>query len=183
MYKSVKKDPMDLLNSVGLAQYSNKRVSDFSKGMKMRLNFCRAFLNDPDILFFDEPTTGLDPVNAKNIKEIILKQKSLGKTIFLTTHNMNVAEELCDQVAFIVNGQIKLIDSPRNLKLEMGERKLQVEYLENKNQKSKIFNLKGIGYNDEYLQLLKTKEIERMITLDASLESIFIKVTGEKLCD
>ncbi len=183
MYQSQKKNPLDLLKMVGLLEYKDKRISEFSKGMKMRLNFCRAFINDPDILFFDEPTTGLDPVNARNIKEIILKQKELGKTIFLTTHNMTVADELCDKVAFIVDGHIKLIDAPRKLKKEMGERKIQVEYIDKQNILKKTFNLKNIGFNEEYQKLLKTKEIERMSTLEASLETIFIQVTGKALCD
>ena len=85
--------------------------------MKMRLNFIRSLIHKPEILFFDEPTSGLDPVNARIIKDIILDLKKNGKTIFITTHNMHDANELCDRVAFIVDGEIKLIDSPRNLKM------------------------------------------------------------------
>ncbi len=71
----------------------------------MRLNFIRALLNDPEILFLDEPTSGLDPVNAMIIKNLIMKEKEQGKTIFITTHNMQVADDLCDRVAFIVEGK------------------------------------------------------------------------------
>lgn len=181
MYKKNTINPKDLLNLVGLGEDANKKISDFSKGMKMRLNFCRAFLNDPEIIFLDEPTSGLDPVNARGIKDIILEKKREGKTIFLTTHNMNVADELCDRVAFIVDGKIPVIDSPRNLKLEMGTKALRVEYREKNLTKSKEFKLKDIGNNLNYLQFIKEKEIERMYTLDASLEEIFIKITGREL--
>lgn len=181
MYKSKTEEPINLLKMVGLEEYSNTRVSDFSKGMKMRLNFCRAFLNDPEFIFLDEPTSGLDPVNGRNIKEIILRKKEEGKTIFLTTHNMNVAEELCDRVAFIVDGQISLIDSPRSLKIKMGRRDLRVEYKEDNEIRTSIFHLEGIGGNAEFLKLIKEKNIERMHTTEATLEDIFIQVTGRSL--
>ncbi len=181
LYSGDTEDPLKLLAMVGLEDAKNTRVSDFSKGMKMRLNFCRALLNKPDIIFLDEPTSGLDPVNAKKIKDIIMQKKSEGKTIFLTTHNMNVAEDLCDRVAFIVNGEINLIDSPRQLKINKGKKVLKVEYNENGNIKSKEFELKGIGSTQEFLDILKNKEIETVHTLEATLEDIFIEVTGRSL--
>jgi fluoroquinolone transport system ATP-binding protein len=156
-------------------------VSDFSKGMKMRLNFCRALLNKPELLFLDEPTSGLDPVNAKMVKDIILRKKSEGSTVFLTTHNMNVAEDLCDRVAFIVNGSISLIDSPRRLMIDRGRKSLRVEYREKQEIRLKDFELSGIGYNEEFLELVRNKDIERMHTQEATLEDIFIEVTGRGL--
>ena len=95
-----------LLESVGLQNDADKKVSDYSKGMKSRLNFIKALINDPDILFLDEPTSGLDPTNSRMMKDLILLEKNKGKIIILTTHNMEDATELCDQVAFIINGQI-----------------------------------------------------------------------------
>lgn len=175
-------DAMKLLEMVGLEDKGNVKVSKYSKGMKMRLNFVRAFIHSPDLIFLDEPTAGLDPVNAKNIKEIILKKKSEGKTIFLTTHNMNVADELCDRVAFIVDGEIVLIDSPKELKIKYGKRNLRVEYYNN--DKSTIyrdFNLKDIGYNDKFIELLRKKHIKTIHTGEATLEDIFIKTTGRQL--
>ncbi|MCK4778272.1 MAG: ABC transporter ATP-binding protein, partial [Actinomycetia bacterium] len=94
LYRGETEDPMHLLEKVGLAEDANLRVSSFSKGMKMRLNFCRAFLNKPEIVFLDEPTSGLDPMNSRKIRDIILKKRDDGLTIFLTTHNMTVADEL-----------------------------------------------------------------------------------------
>lgn len=181
MYSKSLENTDNLLKMVNLQNHKNTRVSDFSKGMKMRLNFCRAFINDPEIIFLDEPTSGLDPVNARQIKDIILEKKKEGKTIFLTTHNMGVAEELCDNVAFMVDGKIELIDSPRNLKVQMGKKRLQVEYMVNELLKTATFPLKNIGKNQEYLQLILDHKIDRMYTLDASLEDVFIKVTGRGL--
>jgi fluoroquinolone transport system ATP-binding protein len=180
-YTSETETPEDLIALVGLEQDLHTKVSGFSKGMKIRLNFCRAFLNKPEIVFLDEPTSGLDPVNAKNIRNIILEKKQAGKTIFLTTHNMNVADELCDRVAFIVDGKIVLIDSPRNLKLRKGKKTVCVEYQENGAVKRTEFNLDGIGNNQKFLDTLRNHQIETIHTQEASLEDIFIEVTGRNL--
>lgn len=181
LYAGDTEAPRALLEMVGLEKEGNTRVSSFSKGMKMRLNFCRAFLNKPDILFLDEPTAGLDPVNARKIKDIIRRERAEGKTVFLTTHNMNVAEEICDRVAFIVEGRIALIDSPRELMVRRGQKIVQVEYREEGIVKEAEFPLKGIGDNRIFSRLLKEKNVERIHTQEATLESIFIEVTGRSL--
>jgi fluoroquinolone transport system ATP-binding protein len=171
-------NPMELLDMVGLKQDANKKVSDFSKGMKMRLNFVRSLLHNPEILFLDEPTSGLDPVNARLIKDIILEQKAQGKTIFITTHQMHDADELCDKVAFIVEGEIKVIDTPTNLKLINSK---QIVELVMKNKEKYTFDLQGIGTNDAYLSLIKINGIETIHSKEATLDDIFIQVTGKTL--
>lgn len=181
LYSTPTLNPIELLKSVGLEEDAETKVSDFSKGMKMRLNFCRAFLNDPKVVFLDEPTSGLDPVNSKKVKDYILKMKEQGKTIFLTTHNMNIAEELCDKVAFIVKGEIPIIDSPRELKIRYGNKRLIVEYKEADVLISREFSLEGIGENKEFLDILRNKSLQTLHTQEATLEDIFIKVTGRSL--
>lgn len=170
-----------LLDSVNLLENKNMRVGQFSKGMKMRLNLCRALLNNPDILFLDEPTSGLDPVNAKRVKDIILQKKSQGKTVFLTTHNMNVADEICDRVAFLVDGEIKLIDSPRQLKLSRGNKNVVVEYKGDNTVKTEQYSMDQLLDNQDFQRVMRTKDVERIYTQEASLESIFIEVTGREL--
>lgn len=101
-----------LLEMVGLWNYKDQAVETFSKGMKQRLQIARALVNDPEIIFMDEPTIGLDPSAAKLLHEIILRLKSEGKTIVLTTHYMKEAESLCDRIAFISNGTIIDIQTP-----------------------------------------------------------------------
>ena len=179
-YDRPKRNAMELLAQVGLEDAAKKRVSEFSKGMKMRLNFVRALLHNPDILFFDEPTSGLDPGNARILKQIILDLKKDGKTIFITTHSMQDAEELCDRVAFIVDGKIASIESPRELKLQYGKRMVRVEYLENTLHQQE-FELDGLGQNAEFLQLLQQKDIQTIHTEEASLEDVFIQITGKQL--
>ena len=109
LYSSPSADIEGLLKKVDLHKDADKKVSAFSKGMKSRLNFIKALVHDPDLIFLDEPTSGLDPSNAAVMKQLIIEQKNLGKTIILTTHNMYDASELCGRVAFIVDGSINWI--------------------------------------------------------------------------
>jgi fluoroquinolone transport system ATP-binding protein len=181
LYRAETEEPMDLLRMVGLADESDTRVSRFSKGMQMRLTFVRALLNRPELIFLDEPTAGLDPVNGRRMREVILDLKREGRTIFLTTHDMTVADQLCDRVAFIVDGQIPLIDAPRELKIREGERKVRVEYREENQIENRDFSLDGIAVDEDFLKLLRSKRIETIHTEEATLEDVFIETTGRKL--
>lgn len=170
-----------LLDCVGLLGDKDKKVESFSKGMKMRLNFIRSLMHNPDILFFDEPTSGLDPVNAKIIKDMIMELKQEGKTIFLTTHNMTVAEQLCDRVAFIVDGQIPVIDSPRELMVQHGSQTVRLDYYSKGMECSEEFPLTSIHQNERFFDILHKNEIKRIHSQEATLEDIFIKLTGREL--
>ena len=181
LYTGKTQAPRALLTLVGLEKDADTRVAAYSKGMKIRLNFCRSLINHPEVLFLDEPTAGLDPVNGRNIRDIIRVQKEAGKTIFITTHNMHVADSLCDRIAFIVDGRIELIDTPRNLKLQHGQRSVRVEYSENGALQKADFALDGIGGNSKFLQIIRNKKIETIHTQEATLEDIFIKTTGRSL--
>ncbi|MFB0500278.1 MAG: ATP-binding cassette domain-containing protein [Candidatus Hadarchaeaceae archaeon] len=174
-------DPHELLKMVDLDQDANQRVGSFSKGMKMKLNFIRALLNNPQILFLDEPTTGLDPVSSRQVKNIILKKKKEGKSIFLTTHNMTVADELCDKVGFIIDGKLNLIASPKELKIKHGKKLVRVEYLKGDKLIRDKFQLANLGTNSKFIKLLKGGQVQTIHTADATLEEVFIKVTGRQL--
>lgn len=181
LYSGSTEDPLTLMEMVGLADAAHKNVSEYSKGMRVRLNFVRAMLHSPDIIFFDEPTSGLDPVNARKVKDIILAQKEAGRTVFLTTHNMGVADELCDRLAFIVDGEISQIDSPENLKRAHGERKISVRYGENGHEATAEFPLDQLGDNQQFIELIQQNYVQTIHTQEATLENIFIKVTGREL--
>ncbi len=181
LYEGETEDPNNLLDMVGLGNDGALRVSQFSKGMKNRLNFARSLLNKPELVFFDEPTTGLDPVSARRIKDIILEKKRAGRTIFLTTHDMVAATELCDRVAFMIEGEVKLIDSPRNLMLTHGARKVRVEYQEDDGIEQQEFPMEDLGRNEEFLRLLRTDSVQTIHTEEATLEKVFIEVTGRQL--
>ncbi len=170
------------LERVGLLPDANKKVEDYSKGMKVRLNFVRALMHGPKILFLDEPTSGLDPVNARILKDIILDQKSAGKTIFITTHNMHDADELCDRVSFIVDGELKITGTPKQLKLDHGKHKVRVEYLTKTNATEyKEFPLNNIGKDNAFFDTMKSQEVVSIHSQEASLDEVFIKITGKNL--
>lgn len=182
LYKK-KADAKTLMKQVGLWDDRDKMVGEYSKGMKIRLNFVRALLNEPKMLFLDEPTNGLDPTNAMILKDMIREFKAMGGTVFLTSHIMSDVDQLCDRVAFVLDGQIIEMDSPRNLKIKYGKRTVKLEYLDNGSTCLVEFPMDGIGQNETFLNLLQTKKIETIHSGETSLEDIFIKVTGVGLSD
>jgi ABC-2 type transport system ATP-binding protein len=111
-----KKRIPELLQVVGLSDRANERVEKYSRGMKQRLHIAKALVHDPELLFLDEPTIGLDPGGARDIRNMIREMKAQGKTIMLTTHYMFEAEELCQRVAVISKGKIVALDTPSELK-------------------------------------------------------------------
>lgn len=174
-------DPMELIKMVGLEGKENIRTGEFSKGMKHRLTFARSMLNDPELWFLDEPTTGLDPAIAATIKDIIRSRNDKGVTVFLTTHNMFIADELCDRVAFIIDGEIKLIDSPKNLKLRYGKKMVDVEYRRDEKVLKETLSTVLEEDRERLIKIIDDNEILTMHTKEATLEEIFIKVTGRGL--
>jgi fluoroquinolone transport system ATP-binding protein len=181
LYSRSTRRPRELLDLVGLSEDGGMPVAQFSKGMQGRLNLARALLHDPELLFLDEPTSGQDPVNARRIKELIRAQQQAGKTIFLTTHDMSVADELCDRVAFIMDGRIELIDRPRELKLRYGQASVRVEYQANRHTERAEFALTGLADNASFQSLLRAGTVQTIHTREATLEDIFIRVTGRGL--
>ncbi len=173
--------PRALLEAVGLDGAANRRVEHFSKGMQIRLNFARALLNAPDLLFLDEPTAGLDPANARRIRRIIREQKARGATVFLTTHDMAVANELCDRVGFLVDGRLVEVDAPDALRLRHGRRAVRVQYAANGAMRSEEFELDGLGDNARFQELIRTQRLETVHSQEPTLEDVFIAVTGREL--
>jgi len=171
----------DLLNRVGLAEEGDKRVSRYSKGMKTRLNICRALIHRPELLFLDEPTTGLDPSNSRMIRELILDLKNQGQTVFLNTHNMEVASQLCDRVAFIVDGEIAALDSPRNFMHLHGKPLVKVGWGSAENPETAEFPLPGLAQNGEFLAALDREDLRFLHSQEATLDEVFIAVTGRSL--
>lgn len=175
------REPQKLLELVGLGEKGNIRAGEFSKGMKHRLTFARSMINNPKLWFLDEPTTGLDPSIAADIKDIIRAENNTGVTVFLTTHNMYIADELCDRVAFIVDGVIKLIDSPKNLKLQYGKQLVEVEYYKDDQVVKESFSTIKPNDKKTLQDIIGKYDIQTMHTKEATLEEIFIKVTGRGL--
>lgn len=176
-----RRDADALLSGVGLLGDADKRVSDFSKGMKSRLNFIKALQHDPKVLFLDEPTSGLDPSNARILKDLILKEKAEGKTIILTTHNMYDATELCDRVAFIVDGKIRALDTPRNLIMRRGASTIRYAYLEGGKEVSREVPLRKTAEDETLLRLIRENRIASIHSGEPTLNDIFVELTGRQL--
>ena len=181
LYRGATRSPGMLLESVGLENDGDRRVGEYSRGMKCRLSIARSLLNDPELMFLDEPTGGLDPVNAQGIKDLVRAERDRGATVFLTTHDMAAAEDLCDRVAFIVDGRIAGIDSPLALKLKYGQRTVRVEYLLDGNSVHAEYPLDGLADDAAFHQVLRDRDVQTIHTREATLAEVFIQVTGRPL--
>lgn len=180
LYEKESRSIDELLEMVGLKQDAEKRVSDYSKGMKSRLNFIKALLHDPLILCLDEPTSGLDPTNSRMMKNMILEEKAKGKTILLTTHNMQDATELCDRVAFIVNGKICALDSPHNLIMSKGAATVTYTWFEN-GEHSANCSLEHFSFDERLKNLIAENRLQSIHSSEPTLNDIFIDITGRTL--
>ncbi|HOO26892.1 MAG TPA: ABC transporter ATP-binding protein [Lachnospiraceae bacterium] len=180
LYQKKPRSILELMKAVALENDMDKRVSDYSKGMKARLNFVKAILHDPQILFLDEPTSGLDPTNSRMMKDLILKEKNAGKTIILTTHNMQDATELCDRVAFIVNGEICALDSPHNLIMSKGAATVNYTYEENGEQSGSC-PIDRIREDKLLGELIAGNRLLSIHSSEPTLNDIFLDVTGRTL--
>ena len=175
-------DAMALLEKVGLAGREKERVSNYSKGMKQRLMLARALINQPRILFLDEPTDGLDPVSSQTIHTIIREASANGTTVFLTTHDMVEADKLSHRVAFINKGQIAAIDRPSVLKQHYGKRTLKIEVQDGQGDiQIHSIPLDGTETAREVEKIFASGSVLTAHTEEATLEDIFIQITGRGL--
>jgi ABC-2 type transport system ATP-binding protein/fluoroquinolone transport system ATP-binding protein len=137
----------------------------------------RALMTSPKLLFLDEPTSGLDPAGAVLFRNIIEEERKKGTTVFLTTHNMLDADLLCDRVAFIVNGNIAVIDTPKNLKIQNSNQKIVIDYMLNDKRENKIIEASKLKQGI----LFPHDEIISIHSQEPSLEDVFIQYTGRGL--
>ena len=199
----------ELLELLDLSKDADRLVEEYSTGMKSKLNFARALIHDPEIIFLDEPTIGLDPNSARKIREIIMMLKKENKTVLLTTHNMFEADLLCDRIAIINRGRIVALGTPGELKeMVQGKQVLEVEAVGVKNGLADILQKKinlsyasvtivdpssfkariRIGFDGRGESALPTVlevlvregvKIQYIRLLEPSLEDVFITLTGK----
>ncbi len=184
------------LDKVNLKDRANNKIEELSKGMQQNIQLIVSLINDPNLVILDEPFVGLDPINARNMKDIILKLKESGKTIIFSTHQMNEAERLCDHI-FLINKGKKLIDSPiSEVKKKYSKNFVTVEF------KNKMPDLKGISIiknlyyegNKVEIELIKNADSNKLLELllekedikkyeisESSLESIFVEVVTNEI--
>ncbi len=184
------------LDKVNLKDRANNKIEELSKGMQQNIQLIVSLINDPNLVILDEPFVGLDPINARNMKDIILKLKESGKTIIFSTHQMNEAERLCDHILLINKGK-KLIDSLiSEVKKKYSKNFVTVEF------KNKMPDLKGISIiknlyyegNKVEIELIKNADSNKLLELllekedikkyeisESSLESIFVEVVTNEI--
>lgn len=167
----------DALDFVNLYAERKKKISQLSKGMIQRVTLARAIMHKPELLFLDEPTSALDPVNTQHIYNGLSKLNELGTTIFLTTHDMSEAEILCDRVAFLHQGKIRAIGSPKQLKKEFGDETITVE-LTNGHYET-IQN--GEQDAQKLYDWMQSNAVARLYTNEPTLGDIFMQITGSDL--
>lgn len=168
----------ETLKLVGMEEHGNKKVRSFSKGMKQKIMIARALVNDPDVLFLDEPTSGLDPQSARDLRQLVIGLKKQGKTILLTTHNMEEADFLCDDLAFIHRGKIVARGTPKHLKKQYGQDVLKIETISGRTYEAP---LNSPECSRIFGQFSEAGDILTAHTEEATLEDVFIQLTGERL--
>jgi ABC-2 type transport system ATP-binding protein len=171
-----------LLKRVGLDGRGADKVEGYSKGMKQRLMVARALVNQPQILFLDEPTEGLDPASAQAIRSVIQEEQARGATVFLTTHDMHEADKLCRRVAFIDQGKIVALDTPHALKQQYGKRMIRVEVATADGAlQTREIVLDRDDTSGEVAALFAGEQVITIHSEEATLEDIFIRITGRGL--
>lgn len=175
-------DPMPLLERVDLAARGNDKVGDYSKGMRQRLMMARALVNQPDVLFLDEPTDGLDPVSARTIQGMIREEAEGGAAVLLTTHDMWEADSLSDRVAFINQGEILALDAPETLKLQHGQRSVRIRARRGPNEVEElVIPLEGADAAGEVQRAIAELDLLTIHTEEATLEDVFVAYAGRGL--
>lgn len=192
----------ELLSLVGLSDKADLRVETFSKGMIQRVQIARGLLNDPEIIFMDEPSVGLDPLGGKMLRDIILKMKEHGRTILLTTHNMYEAEELCDRFAIMKKGKIITSGTMKEIRnsinapnrLEVVVKNSAEEYINKINSLGNVLNLnskpheKGtildISYrgeiNEDIIKIVGGESLFSISERDLTLEDAYLALMGKE---
>ena len=175
----------EVLDLVRLHDRAKDKVRTFSNGMRQRLMIARALLHRPQLLFLDEPSRGLDPISAREVRQTIKQLSDAGTTILLTTHLMDEADQLCQRVAFIVNGRLVANDTPRNLKLAHGQRALLVTLAGdpgsqngNGSFREMTLSLDDPADQQRLATWMAQDKVRAIHSREATLEEVFIEVAG-----
>jgi ABC-2 type transport system ATP-binding protein len=175
----------EVLDLVRLRDRAKDPVRTFSNGMRQRLMIARALLHKPPVLFLDEPSRGLDPIAARDVRDAIEQLRQEGMTILLTTHLLEEADQLCQHVAFMNNGHIVANDTPRNLKLSHGKRAMVVTLADRRVSPNGMDTLKEVTLNMDihadqacFAQLMAQGKVRAVHSQEATLEEVFIEIAG-----
>lgn len=168
----------EVIELVGLREAARRRAGTYSTGMKQRLLIARALLNRPRVLFLDEPTKGLDPAAARELRELVRGLAREGTTIFLTTHFMEEADDLCTRVAFLSEGRIVAMDTPRELRLHYGERSATVLLSD---RTERVISLDRAEDAAELEGWMRDGRVLTIHSREGTLEDVFVALAGRRL--
>jgi len=168
----------ELLDRVGLAPAAKRKVKTYSSGMKQRLLLARSLVNSPRVLFLDEPTRGLDPTSARELRDLVRELSRGGVTVFLTTHYMEEADELCHRVAFLSQGKIVALDAPRELKLRYGERAARVLLRDRSEHSVRLDDPVAAPMLEQWV---REGQIVSIHSAEGTLEDVFVALAGRPL--
>lgn len=168
----------ELLERAELMGAQKTVVSNLSKGMRNRVNFCRALLKDLDILYLDEPTSGLDPATTDKIHELIEEERNSETTVFLTTHNMHEAEKLCDYIFLLNEGNIVEEGMPEEICRKYNLENT-IEFVLKSGEKRVLQNKKENA--DAFFEMMKEESIVSIHSSEPDLEKVFLHLTGREL--
>lgn len=168
----------ELLGLVELVEAADRKVKTYSSGMRQRLLVARALINNPRVLFLDEPTRGLDPASARELRNLVAGLSDRGTTVFLTTHYMEEADELCDRVAFLSHGKIVALDTPRELKLRYGQRTARVLLT---NRQEETIRMDDPADSARLEQWMLHGDVLTIHSQEGTLEDVFIELAGRPL--
>jgi ABC-2 type transport system ATP-binding protein len=177
-YGAPKERVGELLSLVDLTDAAKRPVKTYSTGMKQRLLIARALINQPRVLFLDEPTRGLDPSSARDLRNLIADLSRSGTTVFLTTHYMEEADELCHRVAFLSQGEIVALDTPQELKLRYGERTARVLL---RDRTEATIQLDDPRDAERLASWVTADQILTLHSQEGTLEDVFINLAGRPL--
>lgn len=198
--ETIEKRIKEMLEVVGLTGREKDRVETFSSGMQQRLHLARAMLHDPDLIFLDEPTVGIDPIGSREIRELVRELVDRGKTILLTTHYMYEAEELCDRIAIVNHGEIVALDTPASLKRrassesvivihtptenptlqhELDALRNEITHVSNSTDTLKVHTNNPGRILNSLATLLETQVISNIEVRNATLEDVYVQIIKE----
>ena len=176
--RAQRRDVGELLDALEFKRdFLKKPVSSYSKGMRQRVSMARALVSNPRLLFLDEPTSGLDPSGAVLFRKIIEQERKKGTTVFVTTHNMVDADLLCDRVAFISNGNLVALDTPKRLKEKNSNHRVVIDYLYQGQRETKTIEAPELETGIPFAH----DEIVSIHSQEPTLEDMFIQYTGRGL--
>ncbi|EQC48912.1 ABC transporter, ATP-binding protein [Bacteriovorax sp. BSW11_IV] len=177
LYNVDKSKTNEIIDALSLNEKSDAKVASLSKGLKQRVLLARSILHAPQLLFLDEPTSGIDPESALEVHNFINQMKELGTTIFLTSHDMEEVDSLCDEIAFINGGKIVATGSPKKLKKEFGKNEIEITYFDEEGKE--ICETFPMDDSDVFVKIgniHKTKKVVSLHTKEASMKDVFLSL-------